>query len=136
MKMRTLIVEDDFTSRIILQEFLQQFGQIHIAVNGKEAVEAIKESIESSEPYSFVCLDINLPEMNGHEALKTIRALEKDHSSKISQPLKIVMTTIEKDYKNVSKAFNEMCNGYITKPISLKKLRRELQLLDLIPTDK
>jgi two-component system chemotaxis response regulator CheY len=36
--MKTLIVEDDFTSRLLLQEILKRFGEIHIAVNGKEAV--------------------------------------------------------------------------------------------------
>jgi DNA-binding NarL/FixJ family response regulator len=38
--MKTLIVEDDFTSRLLLQEFLKSYGPLHIAVNGKEAVEA------------------------------------------------------------------------------------------------
>jgi response regulator of citrate/malate metabolism len=38
--MKTLIVEDDFTSRLLLQEFLKSYGPFHIAVNGKEAVEA------------------------------------------------------------------------------------------------
>ena len=38
--MRTLIVEDDFTSRLLLQSLLAQYGECHIAVNGREAVEA------------------------------------------------------------------------------------------------
>ena len=39
--MKTLIVDDDFTNRLILQESLQEYGPVHIAVNGVEAVEAI-----------------------------------------------------------------------------------------------
>jgi CheY-like chemotaxis protein len=34
---QTLIVEDDFTSRLLLQEILQQYGSAHVAVNGCEA---------------------------------------------------------------------------------------------------
>ncbi len=135
MKMRTLIVEDDFTSRIILQEFLQRFGQIHVAVNGNEAVEAIQKGFESDDPYDLVCLDINLPEMNGHDALKKIRSIEKKYLPQVNHPTKIIMTTIENNYENVSKAFNEMCDGYVAKPISLKILRKELHLFKLIPDD-
>lgn len=36
--MKTLIVEDDFTSRLFLQTFLARYGKCHIAVNGKQAV--------------------------------------------------------------------------------------------------
>ena len=42
--MKTLIVEDDFTSRLFLQTFLSRYGECHIAVNGKEAVEAFRHS--------------------------------------------------------------------------------------------
>ena len=41
-RMKTLIVEDDFTSRLLLQEILKSFGPLHIAVNGQEAVDAVK----------------------------------------------------------------------------------------------
>ena len=47
--MRTLIVEDDFTSRLLLQSFLSQYGECHIAVNGKEAVEAFRAAQESGQ---------------------------------------------------------------------------------------
>jgi two-component system chemotaxis response regulator CheY len=40
--MRTLIVEDDFTSRLLLQTFLSRYGECHVAINGKEAVEAVR----------------------------------------------------------------------------------------------
>ena len=39
--MKTPIVEDDFTSRLLLQEFLKSYGPSHIAVNGQKAVEAV-----------------------------------------------------------------------------------------------
>lgn len=73
--MKTLIVEDDFTSRLILQEILKLHGPAHIAVNGIEAVEAVRTALESGEPYDLVCMDIIMPKMGGQQALKHIRSL-------------------------------------------------------------
>jgi two-component system chemotaxis response regulator CheY len=75
--MKTLTVEDDFTNRLFLQEIRRGFGPAHIAVNGKEAIEAVRLSFESSEPYQLTCLDIMMPEMDGQSVLKGIRALEE-----------------------------------------------------------
>lgn len=47
--MKTPIVEDDFTSRLLLQEFLKSYGPSHIAVNGKEAVEAVRAALEGDK---------------------------------------------------------------------------------------
>jgi two-component system chemotaxis response regulator CheY len=54
--MKTLIVEDDFTSRVLLQELLKSYGPSHIAVNGKEAIDAVRMSLEKEEPYDLICL--------------------------------------------------------------------------------
>ncbi len=75
--MKTLIVEDDFTSRVLLQEVLKRDGTVHIAVNGKEAVDAVRAAMDAGEPYDLICLDIMMPEMDGYEALKEIRAIEE-----------------------------------------------------------
>ena len=68
--MKTLIVEDDFTSRLLLQEILKRYGAVHIAVNGREAVDAVRAAAESDESYDLICLDIMMPEMDGYQALK------------------------------------------------------------------
>jgi two-component system, chemotaxis family, chemotaxis protein CheY len=45
--MKTLIVEDDFTARLVLQRFLSRYGDCDIAVNGQEAVEAFRMTSEA-----------------------------------------------------------------------------------------
>ena len=75
--MRTLIVEDDFTSRLLLQSLLAQYGECHIAVNGREAVEAFRSARESGQVYNLICMDIMMPEMDGQTAVNNIRALEE-----------------------------------------------------------
>jgi two-component system chemotaxis response regulator CheY len=130
--MKTLIVEDDFTSRLLLQEILRPYGPSHVAVNGREAVEAVRLALEANEPYDLICLDIMMPEMDGQAALKDIRAQEEARGILLSKGAKIMMTTALGDIRNVSAAFNSLCDGYLTKPIQKAKLLEELRTLKLI----
>jgi two-component system chemotaxis response regulator CheY len=130
--MKTLIVEDDFTSRLLLQELLKSYGPSHIAVNGKEAVEAVRFALEVGEPYDLICLDIMMPEMDGQEALQKIREQEEARGILSSKGAKIVMTTALADLKNVSAAYHSLCDAYLTKPIQKAKLIEELRKLALI----
>lgn len=130
--MKTLIVEDDFTSRLLLQEILKRFGEIHIAVNGKEAVAAVRAAMEARAPYDLICLDIMMPEMDGSEALKRIREMEEAQGIISSRGAKIFMTTALDQMKNVFQAFYGLCDAYLYKPIEKAKLLEHLQALGLI----
>jgi two-component system chemotaxis response regulator CheY len=131
--MKTLIVEDDFTSRILLQTYMLPYGPCHISVNGKEAVDAFKKALDSGEPYNLICLDIMMPEMDGQTALKHIRALEDAAGILASDGAKVIMTTALDDTKNVMGAFRDQCDAYLVKPIDKEKLLKSLQSLGLIP---
>ena len=77
--MKVLIAEDDFASRKFMLRFFEKYGECDVTVDGKEAVEAYKMAIECGEPYDLICLDIMMPEMDGHQALKTIRKIEEEN---------------------------------------------------------
>jgi two-component system, chemotaxis family, chemotaxis protein CheY len=128
---KTLIVEDDFTSRLLLQELLKEYGQSHVAVNGKEAVDATAEALKAKDHYDLICLDIMMPEMDGQTALKRIRELEEAEGLISTDGAKILMTTALDDVSNVSKAYSGLCDGYLVKPIRREKLREELSKLGL-----
>jgi two-component system chemotaxis response regulator CheY len=130
--MKTLIVEDDFTSRLLIQEFLRGYGVSHIAVNGREAVDAVAAALDSGEPYQLVCLDIMMPGMSGQQALKEIRDLEESRGIFSSDGAKIIMTTALNDIQSKIDAFAGLCDAYLTKPIHKEHLLRELRKLKLI----
>ena len=132
--MRTLIVEDEFTSRFLLQKFLSQYGDCHIAVNGREAVAAFRFSRESGRPYDLICMDIQMPEMDGQTAVREIRVIEEDGGTLSTDGVKIIMTTAQEDARNVIESFKSLCDAYLFKPIDTEKLLGHIRDLQLVPS--
>ncbi|HOS97149.1 MAG TPA: response regulator [Deltaproteobacteria bacterium] len=130
--MKILIVDDDFTSRILLQEMLSPYGQCHVAVNGREAIEAFMVAWNEGSPYDLVCLDIMMPEVDGQTVLKGIRAMEETEGVPLGNGVKIIMTSALDDKENVLSAFKELCDAYLVKPINKVKLLGYLRDLRLI----
>jgi two-component system, chemotaxis family, chemotaxis protein CheY len=131
--MKTLIVEDDFTSRLFLQTFLSRYGVCHIAVNGKEAVEAFRVANDNELPYDLICMDIMMPEMDGKEAVRQVRAQEEARGILSHHGVKIVMTTAVTDLKEVVQSFQQLCDAYLFKPIDTAELLRQLKSFQLVP---
>ena len=132
IEMRTLIVEDDFTSRLLLQSLLGRYGECHIAVNGREAVDTFRRAWESGQPYDLICMDIMMPEMDGQSAVREIRACEKGQGTLSATGVKIIMTTALDDVKNVVESFKLLCDAYVFKPIDTGNLLDHLRFLRLI----
>jgi two-component system chemotaxis response regulator CheY len=130
--LRTLLVEDDFASRLLLQTFLSRYGACHVAVNGREAVEAYSAAWEMGQRYDLVCMDIMMPEMDGCEATRQIRLIEASHDVYSSNGAKIIMTTTVRDSREVIRAFRELCDAYLTKPIDLGKLLGHMKSYQLV----
>lgn len=130
--MKSLIVDDDFFSRRILQSILSTYGECHVAVDGKEALFAFKQAINEESPYDVICLDIMMPKMDGQEVLKNIRAIEESKNILGSDSVKIIMTTALDDGDSIIKAFREQCESYLIKPISKSKLLKVLQDFGLV----
>jgi len=130
--MKILIVEDDFTARKLLQTYLSDYGDCFIAVDGYEAVEAIRQALEEGQPYDLICLDIMMPGMDGHDALKTIRHIEKQHGISGLDCVKVIITTALRDSEHIMAAFRTGCEAYIVKPVRKEELLKEMEKLGLI----
>ncbi len=129
--MKTLIAEDDGTSRLLLQALLREFGPSDLAVDGQEAVEAARVAREAGEPYDLICMDIMMPRMDGQEALREIRR-EEAEAFFPTRASRIVMTTALDRMKDVAESFGNLCDGYLVKPIQRDRLLAELRKLELI----
>ncbi len=132
ISLRMLIVEDDITSRLLLQTYLSQFGECHIAVNGMEAVSAFEQALNNHSPYDFVCMDIRMPEMDGRQAVRQLRAMEGARGILSSRGTKIIMVTSIGDVREVFRCFEELCDGYLVKPVDLAQLRAHLINFELV----
>jgi two-component system chemotaxis response regulator CheY len=130
--MHTLIVEDDFTSRLVLQRFLSKYGECHVAVSGKEALAAFRAAREQHKYYDLICMDIMMPEMDGHTAVREIRTLEQAEGTSSTHGARIIMTTALDDMKNVAQSFKSLCDAYLVKPIDTTKLLGHMREFNLI----
>lgn len=130
--MRSLIVEDDPSSRLILESILGEYGSVEIAATGIEGYEMFASMRSKSVPFDLVCLDILLPGMSGQEVLRDIRAMEES-GVVVSHTAKIVMITALDDKSNVINAFREQCDAYIVKPIQVRELREQLAQIGMYP---
>jgi two-component system, chemotaxis family, chemotaxis protein CheY len=131
--MKSLIVEDDFTSRKLMQGILSKYGACDIATNGVEAVEAFQTAWNEGEPYDLICMDIMMPQMDGHQALTKIRGIEKGKHVATEKEVKVIMTTALGDPRNVFQAlYKEGAVTYLVKPIIKRQLLDEIKKCGLI----
>ena len=134
--MRILIVEDDYGSRRFMQKLLANYGDCDIVVDGQEAKDAFRSAWEEKSPYDIIFMDIMMPKVNGHQALKEIRKIEEELGVRPFSAVKVIMTTVMEDPKNVIEAFHKGgAEAYLVKPIEASKLRTEMEKLGFSPLE-
>lgn len=129
--MRFLIVEDEFVARRLMQRFLEKYGEVDVAVNGEEALDAVRAALEEQQPYSLISLDMLMPKMDGHDALRRIRALEAERGVSPGKAAKVVMATSVSNPKTVLAAFKDQTDGFLVKPVDKQKLYALLEQFGL-----
>lgn len=131
--MKALIVDDDFYSRNMIHEILRPYATCDIAVNGEEAIFAFRAAMQQKEPYDLVCLDLVMPEVDGQDALKEIRAIEKEFDIHPQEEARIIVTTMLDDKKETHDAFFlGGASSYLVKPIDEQKLLGEVKSMGLV----
>ena len=101
-------------------------------MNGKEAVEACRFVLERGQKYDLICMDIMMPEMDGREAVRRVRAMEQAQGISSTYGAKIIMTTAVQDIKEVIRCFQELCDSYLMKPVDLDQLLSQMKAYELI----
>ena len=105
-----LVAEDVRTNQILIRSLLERLGlQVTIVEDGCEAVKKTEQ-----EEFDLILMDIQMPNMNGYEATRTIR------KEGIATPIVAVTASVMKGDR--TKCMDAGCDGYLSKPIDQKKL--------------
>ena len=119
---RILVVEDNELNMEIICTILENYGiKTEQAVNGKEAVRRIEESVPGY--YDMIFMDIMMPEMDGLEATRTIRNLDREDCKKIP----IYAMSANAFDEDVKRSLASGMNGHLSKPVNLQVLEKTLQ---------
>ena len=117
-----LLVEDNKANQLFMSVILKKMGiTFDIANDGIEAVEKFKNN-----KYNFILMDENMPNMNGIEATKKIREIEK---KKHLKPITIIALTANALAGDKEKFILAGMNYYLSKPLNIEKLKEILDKL-------
>ncbi len=127
-KGKVLVVEDNRTNQMLIRMILDEFGlEYEIADNGKEAVDLFTKK----QDYSVILMDENMPVMNGIEAVKYIRSIEKEKSL---DRVPIIAVTANALSSDKERFMNAGMDDYISKPYTEQTIKDTL--LKHIGTDR
>lgn len=119
---RILLAEDNLLNQEIAVEFLQMLGLIVDSVEDGE--EALKYFAASSPwTYDLIMMDIQMPRMNGYEATRAIRNLDRPDSSTVP----IIAMTADAFAQDIQAAHTAGMDEHLSKPISMERLMQVLQ---------
>ena len=118
--LQVLVAEDSEVNQFIIRELLAKWGiEIAVAANGLEAVEAFKK-----RAFDLILMDIQMPEMDGLEATRQIRALQAGEG--IHPGCEIVGLSAHAMSGDRERYMAEGMIDYLTKPIRMEELREVL----------
>lgn len=123
--MKILLLEDEYSLRISIEEFLSDIGyDVDGFTDGEDAFHAVYD-----KSYDLLLLDINVPSMSGLEVLKKLREDSKD--------VPAIFLTSMTDMKDLKEGYKGGCCDYVRKPFDLEELELRIdQALKKFSDDK
>ena len=121
--MHILIVDDSRAMRSILSHILRQLGiEVSEAANGCEAL----DRLEQLDQVQLVMVDWNMPQMNGLEFVRQVRANSR------YDDLRLMMVTTETEASQLVTALEAGANEYVMKPFTKDVIQEKLKLMGLL----
>jgi two-component system OmpR family response regulator len=115
MKMKILLLEDEYSLRESVREYLEDSGfAVDACENGEEAMEMLYR-----ERYALLLLDVQVPGINGFELLSELR--------KSGDMTPAIFITSLTNIENLSRGYEIGCSDYIKKPFELRELQIRLE---------
>jgi two-component system sensor histidine kinase/response regulator len=119
--MPVLIVDDNYTYRILLQEMITSWGLVPtITANGKEAIDRFNRAFGSGTPYRLILLDMQMPEIDGFDVAKIIK------NAPSGKDVRIILLSSIGQRGDCDRCKEIGISGYLPKPI------KQSELLDAI----
>jgi two-component system chemotaxis response regulator CheY len=119
---RALIIDDSRSMRSILGRMLTGLGfEVVEAGNGKEALQRLEEPGK----FDLALVDWNMPEMNGFEFVRAVRAKQTYDG------VLLMMVTTETEMENVVRALAAGANEYVMKPFTKEVILEKLQIFGM-----
>lgn len=116
--MRILAAEDNELNAEILELMLEDAGaKVTLVPDGQKAVEAFERS--SIGEYSYILMDIMMPELDGYEASRRIRMLSREDAHNVP----IIALTANAFTEDARKAADAGMDAHMTKPFDFEKLK-------------
>lgn len=122
--LRTLVVDDHDTNRLILRETLTTWGaEVADAASGRAALVALRRAADGARPYELVLLDCRMPDIDGFQVVEEIRQTQLDKG------LTIVMLTSEQWADDIARTYDMGLGGYLIKPIRRSDLLQTISIV-------
>jgi CheY-like chemotaxis protein len=124
-----LLVEDNEGDILLTTEAFDEgkiVNQLTVVRDGKQAIDFINKSgryVNEQAP-DLILLDINLPRINGHEVLQYIKTSEE------FKLIPVIMLTTSSTEKDIHKAYQNLADFYITKPVEVKDLMNAIASIE------
>jgi len=129
--MPVLIVDDNYTNRILLQEMIKSWGLVPtITANGKEAIDRFTQASDTGTPYRLILLDMQMPELDGFDVAKII----KDAPS--GKDVKIIVLSSMGQRGDADRCKEIGISGYLPKPIKQSDLYDAILMTMGLPSEE
>lgn len=131
--MNILIVDDDAIDRKLAERIISQFGKVITTNDGFAAVDIYTKSMKTKERIDLICLEIDMPLINGIDTFKMFRIYEKINKAK---PVKIIFVNREEEINSTESIPNEFqYDGFIQKPLVKEVFRKALVKFQMIDSE-
>ena len=115
---QVLLVEDNAVNRLVVQAFLEALGlQVSLAENGLQAVERA-----TAQRFDLILMDCQMPELDGFEATRRIRAHERALGTREQRGIPIIALTANAFEDDRERCFSTGMNDFIAKPFKQAEL--------------
>lgn len=125
--MKSLVIDDQVTARMLLKCLLEDLGPVAEGTSATSGISTYRAALRSDKPFDLVCVDLGLPDRNGLEVVREIRAAEAAQGMMPGDGAKVLVITASDDPLHEDAARGQRVDAFLKKPLSYDVLKDALQ---------